>query len=315
MPEADTATAAPAPAGVGTGAQPPPPGSAGAVVVTALEGHVGTVLQLLPEAAQDPDRQAHDLRVSIRRTRSTLRAFSAALDPDVAGHLYDELTWLARSFSDVRDAQVIQARISEALRHERAGAVSPSGSYLLKQIRDGVAGAAGQAGRAVTSARTTALSEKLEALLAHPPLTDAASQPVEEILAPVVRTELRRVRKRAKRAQRAGDQHRDELLHDLRKAAKRARYTCEVLEDHGDLARLAKSLKKLQDVLGLHNDCLASQRHLVVLADQAHQAGQETFLHGRLHSREEHEAEASLRGLPKRLKKVRKRAAVVDDLP
>lgn len=312
MPQGPIAPVAPIPPPESGGAAP---ASAGAVVMRTLRSHVGELLEILPEAAEDAesaDRHAHALRVLVRRIRSTLRAFAPALDSGVAGHLDDELTWLAGSFSDVRDAQVIRLRMVEALGRERAGAVSPSGSYLLHQIDDGVRAAAGVAFRAAGSARAQALAEELDSFLAHPPMTADAATEVPQILAPTVHQELRRVRKRAARALDSDDRHRDELLHDLRKAAKRARYTCEALDEHGDLGELTKTLKNLQDLLGEHNDCLAAQRYLVELADRAHQAGQETFLHGRLHAREEVEAEATLRDLPRQLERLRARARAVE---
>ena len=61
---------------------------------------------------QDP---IHDTRVAIRRLRSSLRVFRAALDQARIGDMDVELKWFAGLLGEVRDCQVQQRRFSAAL--------------------------------------------------------------------------------------------------------------------------------------------------------------------------------------------------------
>jgi CHAD domain/Phage integrase family len=60
---------------------------------------------------EDPEA-VHQARVGIRRLRSTLRTFKPLLDQDWVGRLRDELKWLANLLGDVRDAEVLHARLT-----------------------------------------------------------------------------------------------------------------------------------------------------------------------------------------------------------
>lgn len=57
----------------------------------------------------------HDVRVAIRRLRSTLRVFAAVLDDPAATGLDGDLAWFAGLLGDVRDCQVAARRFDAAL--------------------------------------------------------------------------------------------------------------------------------------------------------------------------------------------------------
>src|SRR2546423_3425413 len=63
--------------------------------------------------AGDPDA-VHDMRVATRRSRSTLRTFRPLFDPTVQ-RLRDELRWLGQALGQVRDGDVMAARLAAAL--------------------------------------------------------------------------------------------------------------------------------------------------------------------------------------------------------
>ena len=59
--------------------------------------------------------RVHKTRVALRRLRSTLRVYSALIDPEPAERLDTELTWWASLLGEVRDREVLQARFEAQL--------------------------------------------------------------------------------------------------------------------------------------------------------------------------------------------------------
>jgi CHAD domain-containing protein len=78
----------------------------------------------------------------------------------------------------------------------------------------------------------------------------------------------------------------DHPLHDVRKAAKRARYAAEsVTPVVGKPAkRLAKALERIQETLGDHQDSVVERVWLRDLGMRAHLAGENAWTFGRLHA-------------------------------
>ena len=87
--------------------------------------------------------------------------------------------------------------------------------------------------------------------------------------------------------------HRNERLHDARKAAKRARYLAETLTPvFGRRAnRLAKAAQRVQVVLGEHQDCIITQTVLGRAGEAAFADGEDSFVLGRMQAREAATAE------------------------
>ena len=73
-------------------------------------------------------------------------------------------------------------------------------------------------------------------------------------------------------------------LHEVRKAAKRARYAAEPLVPVAgkDAKRFVKAMKGLQSSLGHHQDSVVVEEQLRLLADRAAAAGVNAFTLGRL---------------------------------
>ena len=84
-------------------------------------------------------------------------------------------------------------------------------------------------------------------------------------------------------------------LHDVRKAAKRARYAAEsVVPVFGTPAvRLAARMQKLQEILGEHQDSVVSRQVIQELAVTATGAGENGFTFGLLYAREANIAESA----------------------
>src|SRR5581483_6744522 len=66
----------------------------------------------------DEPEAVHDMRVAIRRLRSTLRTFRPLWNQERAGAVRDELKWLADLLGPVRDGEVMLHRLTAAVRDE-----------------------------------------------------------------------------------------------------------------------------------------------------------------------------------------------------
>jgi CHAD domain-containing protein len=84
-------------------------------------------------------------------------------------------------------------------------------------------------------------------------------------------------------------------LHRARKAAKRARYTAELLTPtDGRAKKTAKHYKQFQRVLGDHQDSVVASGTLLRLARTAGTTvGENGFTYGLLYAREQQKAEAA----------------------
>ena len=82
-------------------------------------------------------------------------------------------------------------------------------------------------------------------------------------------------------------------LHEVRKAAKRARYAAEPLVGvYGkDAKRFVKAMKRIQSLLGEQHDTVAARIRLRSMADHAAEEGEDTFTLGVLHAHEEREGD------------------------
>jgi CHAD domain-containing protein len=85
---------------------------------------------------------------------------------------------------------------------------------------------------------------------------------------------------------------RDVALHEVRKAAKRARYAAEAAEPvYGKQARrFAKRMKKMQSVLGDHQDSVTARAAAREIGVHAHMAGENAFTFGLLLERANRDA-------------------------
>jgi CHAD domain-containing protein len=82
------------------------------------------------------------------------------------------------------------------------------------------------------------------------------------------------------------------MLHEARKAAKRARYAAEVARPvAGEPAgRFAAGMKAVQSLLGDHHDAITAQAAAREIGVNAHLAGENAFTFGLLHQRASQQA-------------------------
>ncbi|MGX1775905.1 CYTH and CHAD domain-containing protein [Nocardia brasiliensis] len=240
------------------------------------------------------DDPIHDTRVATRRLRSTLRVFGKLLDRPAIEGIADELKWYAGLLGEVRDCQVQRARLAteieelppELVLGPVAGRIDAT--LLERQLTSRAALAA-----ALDSPRYLALLAALQAWKSQPPFA------VRVRKGELVRRAGRAARKADQRLAVALGDQRDESLHRARKAAKRARYAAEVHEPVHRRATAKSNIKyykKIQRVLGDHNDGVVSAGLLWRLATAAGTTGGENgFTYGLLYANEQHAAERARR--------------------
>src|SRR5690606_29291035 len=91
------------------------PGSAGGVVVDYLAAQVERIAaEDLRVRRGEPD-SVHQMRVASRRARSALQTYRRLFDRERIEPIIDGLRELGRGLAPARDAEVLQARISDGL--------------------------------------------------------------------------------------------------------------------------------------------------------------------------------------------------------
>jgi CHAD domain-containing protein len=217
----------------------------------------------------DPE-ELHQLRVATRRLRAFLRAGSDLLDPETAEPLRGELRWLGTVLGPVRDFDVLIEHLAGEL--SSLAGDEAEGGKLVRTLGRSRRSARRRLLAALDSQRYFALLDALER-----PFATVADEPsLDEIHA----AEHKRLRKAANALTPDSP---DEELHAVRIKVKRARYAAE-LEGNKPYVQAAK---RLQDVLGEHQDAVVAIKQLRELAGRMPDTA---LAAGRLIEREEERA-------------------------
>jgi CHAD domain-containing protein len=211
----------------------------------------GTRLGINPECL-------HDLRVSVRRLRAILRLFRDFLPPATAAKLAEELKWLGQSLGSVRDLDVHLQECAALLGRlpEAARAASEPCRRAMSRRRERAYDAMC---RELRSPRFGALKSACRDLIRRLRRPAAAgSAAIAAAGASLMESELKSILKAGRGI--AADTPAG-TLHRLRVRCKRLRYACETLREvYGKaVAKMARRLAALQDVLGAHQDAVAAQ--------------------------------------------------------
>lgn len=285
-------------AGGSTSAEPSADGPVGRLVVSWLEQQRDRLVQAERATRQGEAHGVHDLRVSLRKLRTGLATFRPFVERSVTDPLRDELRWAGGELGEARDREVVDERLHRLLRSEPGeGLLGPVGA-LAELIDEALEQAWPHGATVVTdtldSVRYTALRAALDELVENPPLTARAEKPARKQATKRVRRDLSRLLARAAIGSAPIDeQTRVELLHEVRKAAKRLRYAAEAVRPVTGqrVRRLGKTAKDLQKVLGEHHDAWATREALRSMAVRADGRGASSFTIGRLHGLEQARAE------------------------
>jgi len=266
---------------------------AGDVVLAYLTAQARAIAAVDPKVRRDAPDAVHQLRVALRRTRSTFRTYGRLLDRERTRPLGDELSWLAGTLAGMRDGEVLAGLLRDGLAGLAAG---PDGDLVTAQM---AARIDAHFARTLAEARTAALHQlngrryftildDLDALLADPPLRGRAARPAGQVLPVLVGRAYDRLATAVARIEKAPDAAAADLAtHEARKCAKRARYAAEAAEPvlGKDAGRLVKRMRRLQDVLGEHQDAVVARTRIREIAAEAHAAGEDTFAYGLLYDR------------------------------
>ncbi|HEY7430082.1 MAG TPA: CYTH and CHAD domain-containing protein [Streptosporangiaceae bacterium] len=260
---------------------------AGQVVLSYLMAHVERLKALDPKVRSDEPDSIHQMRVSTRRMRSTLRTFRPIMRRSSTRELAGELKWLGAVLGQARDAEVMVQHIRAAL-HDIPVEQNVGPAEARVQAHFAGVGAAARAGviAALDSPRYFALLDSLDQFLADPPFSPEAAGPAREVLPAAVRRVYRQTKRRMRRAWQApAGPPRDAALHEARKAAKRTRYAGEAVTPAlgGKAAKFTKRIKRVQSVLGDHQDTVVARPVMRELGMSAHLAGENSYSYGLLH--------------------------------
>ncbi len=207
----------------------------------------------------------HQMRVSTRRLRATIRVFDTVLPVSFEG-FRDELQWVGHELGAVRDLDV-QIEGLDQLRAtstwEDAAALRP----LIDVIEGERRVERERLIELMDSSRYDALVTGLSAALRQSLPFGTPSLDVHAYAEPILAKRYQRVRRDG---QRLTEESPAAAYHDLRIRAKRLRYSLEVFgELYGKPAeRMTASLKALQDMLGEHQDAEVgiARLHAIVAA-------------------------------------------------
>lgn len=238
----------------------------------------------------------HDLRVAIRRTRSVLGQAKHVVPADVRAHFRAEFKWLGDVTTPARDLDVYVLEWEgyvEGLGEEDA--LEP----VLAEIKRRQTAAHADLAKALRDDRALHLLPAWRQWLAAPRSKTSPGRHGDDPLGQVVRKRVHAAQKQLlARGRPITADTPGEVLHDLRKDAKKLRYLLECFG--GVLAAkprktFVKRLKSLQDNLGEHQDAEVHIAQLHQLAQQlASTAPPETLLAmGRLVHRLEERRQAS----------------------
>ena len=277
------------------GSRPKPSASAAEVVQAYLKVQVATLRSLEPKVRADEFDSVHQMRVATRRLRATLRSFGTVIPRPATEKMAGELKWLGGLLGEARDGEVLPQHLLASLEAVPVELlIGPVQARVQGHFAPLRASAREQVVKAFDSVRYAKLLANLERLAHDPPRGPQAGAPARDILPAAVHKAYRQAKRRMGRARQAPvGQARDVALHEARKSARRARYAAEAARPaSGKPARtFARQMKKVQSVVGDHQDTVIARQAARELGINAHLAGENAFTYGLLHEQEHDRAQ------------------------
>jgi len=221
--------------------------------------HYRAIMDLnLPGVVQDLDSEfLHDFRVGLRRSRALLRRVPGVFPPARLEPFLDDFRWLSRLTGEPRDADVhclVFPAYAAALGDGAGAALGPLFEELAR-LRER---AHEELSAALSGPRFRRRWAAWERFLARP-AARASRQPQGPL--PIARSASRAIAKATRKVCKQGrsldDSSPAEAYHELRKSCKNLRYLIDAFEgslQEPALGKATKRLRRLQDVLGEHQD-------------------------------------------------------------
>jgi CHAD domain-containing protein len=262
----------------------------------ALQSHLGEQLREIERhdpgtrLGRDPE-SLHDMRVGVRRLRALLRAGKKLIADDTTD-LGARLKRLGRVLGDVRDLDVLLERLEG-----EAAELEAEDGRTARKLLEGLRRERSRSRRRLLS---TLRSAEYVALL------DDTARTIEELQPSGSEVSLDKLAGKAfgkltKAVQKLPDDPPNEALHAVRKKGKRARYAAELVGQK----KSVRQAKKLQDVLGEHQDAVVAAERLRGLAAEA--PPEQALAAGRLVELEAERRAEARAAWPKAWKKLSKR--------
>ncbi|MFD2795768.1 CHAD domain-containing protein [Promicromonospora vindobonensis] len=226
----------------------------------AVQDLVRRIHDRVPAALADEPDAVHRLRTAVRRLRNVLAAFRRHLDKDATADLRTRLKEWGDTLGRARDLEVRAQQAAAAA--DAADLDEQARSALLDPLLTAHEQAHADAVRWTRSERGQDLDRLLTEWAAEPRLGERASRPAKKAARRAVRRQVERTRGAA------GELTDLESAHELRKAARRLRHTCEAIarKPVGLLGRRTKDVgsagHRIQSLLGDHRDALLLAEHV-----------------------------------------------------
>lgn len=204
---------------------------------------------------KDPE-ELHNMRVGTRRFRALLRAARPLLAHDWAEALRAEISWLGESLGTVRDFDVLLEYLHTECnllpKAERAVFVR-----VLAILETQRSIARTTLVEALQSDRYLQLLDRLESATQKPEVANLQEVSLFDLAA----KEFKKLRRALENG---SSELSDQNLHQLRIQTKRARYTTELAETviGKPASRFITQCKKIQDLLGEHQDAVVTEERL-----------------------------------------------------
>ena len=286
--------------------------AAAAALVAHLDDQRRALVEHEPGVRAGDEEAVHKMRVATRRLRSALATFGRCFDADAIGPLGDELRWFGGMLGALRDDHVLLAHLEAEVTELPAELVL---GPVHEQLRAELTGSAQEHLAAVVDAldgeRFVDLIESVHRLVEAPPWSDGprGTGVRRRTLRRAARRAVRRVERRLPSDPQAAA---DAQLHELRKAAKRARYALEaiVATEGAAATEAAARFEAVQELLGEHQDSVVAREVLRRLGAASRGRARNGFTFGLLHEVEHRRALAARREWPALVARATKRSRV-----
>jgi CHAD domain-containing protein len=250
----------------------PAPSTAAAVAVAVLlRSYLDQIEAALPGTVADIDIEfLHDLRIAVRRSRSTLKLAGDVLPEGTVERFGPELKWLGDVTTPVRDLDVHVLGLPEIAGRLVAfepGDLDPFGAHLARHRVTEQAALV----RALTSSRCSAFRTQWRALLDGIADGEASGRGGVSVRVLAAARVVRADRRVVRLGSQITPDSPPEDLHTLRKRAKELRYVLDLFGfvlDPAHVAPIIRELKALQDVLGAFQDSQVQRDALATIAAQ-----------------------------------------------
>lgn len=211
----------------------------------------------------------HDYRVSLRRIRSVLSLFKGVFSVEQTDQLKRQFSDLMAPTGRMRDLDVYLLEKDRFLSLIPAS-LHPGAEAMFDQFQKERMREFSQLSRRLRSETYTARMDDLAFLVADPENLHSGPNAERGAFEYACALIWKRYRKVCKVARSITDATPDAVVHDLRIDCKKLRYLMEFfapLFDKKGFKMIIKPLKKLQDNLGLFNDCAVQQQALLSFVD------------------------------------------------